>query len=88
MVKNGGWVTVIGLWGHDFKVNLDRVPYNNLTVRGSWGWAGMEVADQAVRMAMGWHSWERALQIMAHGQGPVGADRDAQHHDGRVARGV
>jgi threonine dehydrogenase-like Zn-dependent dehydrogenase len=69
MVKNGGWVTVIGLWGHDLRqVNLDRVPYNNLTVRGSWGWAGMEVADQAVRMAMGWHSWERALQIMAMGR--------------------
>jgi len=68
MVKNGGWITVIGLWGHDLRqVNLDRVPYNNLTVRGSWGWAGMEVADQAVRMAMGWHSWERALQIMAMG---------------------
>jgi len=28
----------------------------------------MEVADQAVRMAMGWHSWERALQIMAMGK--------------------
>jgi L-iditol 2-dehydrogenase len=68
MVKNGGWITVIGLWGCDFQVNLDRVPYNNLTVRGSWGWAGMEVADQAVRMAMGWHSWERALQIMAIGK--------------------
>jgi L-iditol 2-dehydrogenase len=67
MVKNGGWVSVIGLWGHDLTVNLDRVPYNNLTLRGSWGWAGMEVADQAVRMAMGWHSWERALQIMAMG---------------------
>jgi threonine dehydrogenase-like Zn-dependent dehydrogenase len=67
MVKNGGWVTVIGLWGYEFNVNLDRVPYNNLTLRGSWGWAGMEVADQAVRMAMGWHSWERALQIMGMG---------------------
>jgi L-iditol 2-dehydrogenase len=68
MAVNGGWITVIGLWGHDLRqVNLDRVPYNNLTVRGSWGWAGMEVADQAVRMAAGWHSWERALQIMAMG---------------------
>ncbi|MFN2110640.1 MAG: zinc-binding dehydrogenase, partial [Anaerolineae bacterium] len=67
MVKNGGWITVIGLWGHDFSVNLDKVPYNNLTLRGSWGWGGMEVADQAVRMALGWHSWERALQIMAMG---------------------
>ena len=37
-------------------------------MRGSWGWAGMEVADQAVRMAMGWHSWERALQILAMGK--------------------
>jgi L-iditol 2-dehydrogenase len=68
MVKNGGWITIIGLWGHDITVNLDRVPYNNLTVRGSWGWAGMEYADQAVRMAAGWHSWERALQIMAMGK--------------------
>jgi threonine dehydrogenase-like Zn-dependent dehydrogenase len=69
MVRNGGWVTVIGLWGHDLRqVNLDRVPYNNLTVRGSWGWAGMETADQAVRMAAGWHSWERALKIMAMGK--------------------
>ena len=67
MVKNGGWVTVIGLWGHDFNVNLDKIPYNNLTVRGSWGWGGMEVADQSVRMALGWYSWERALQIMAMG---------------------
>jgi L-iditol 2-dehydrogenase len=68
MVKNGGWITIIGLWGYDFQVNLDKIPYNNLTVRGSWGWAGMEWADQAVRMAMGWHSWERALQIMAMGK--------------------
>lgn len=68
MVRNGGWITVIGLWGHDFNVNLDRVPYNNLTVRGSWGWAGMEWADQAVRMAAGWHSWERALKIVAMGK--------------------
>lgn len=68
MVKNGGWITIIGLWGHDIKVNLDRIPYNNLTVRGSWGWDGMEYADQAVRMAAGWHSWERALQIMAMGK--------------------
>ena len=68
MVKNGGWVTIIGLWGYDFQVNLDKVPYNNLTLRGSWGWAGMEYADQAVRMATGWHSWERALKIMAMGK--------------------
>ena len=68
MVRNGGWITIIGLWGLDFRVNLDNVPYNNLTVRGSWGWAGMEYADQAVRMAAGWHSWERALKIMAMGK--------------------
>jgi len=68
MVRNGGWITIIGLWGFDFKVNLDRIPYNNITVRGSWGWAGMEYEDQAVRMAAGWHSWERALKIMAMGK--------------------
>jgi L-iditol 2-dehydrogenase len=68
MVRNGGWITIIGLWGYDFRVNLDKIPYNNLTVRGSWGWAGMEYADQAVRMATGWHSWERALKIMAMGK--------------------
>ena len=68
MVRNGGWITVIGLWGYDLEVNLDRIPYNNITVRGSWGWAGMEYADQAVRMATGWHSWERALRIMAMGK--------------------
>jgi L-iditol 2-dehydrogenase len=68
MVRNGGWITVIGLWGFSQQVNLDMVPYRNLTVRGSWGWAGMEYADQAVRMATGWHSWERALQIMAMGK--------------------
>jgi L-iditol 2-dehydrogenase len=68
MVCNGGWITVIGLWGFSHEVNLDMVPYRNLTVRGSWGWAGMEYADQAVRMATGWHSWERALQIMAMGK--------------------
>jgi len=68
MVRNGGWITVIGLWGVPFSVNLDKVPYNNLTVRGSWGWDGMEYADQAVRMATGWHSWERALRIMAMGK--------------------
>ena len=68
MVRNGGWITIIGLWGFDFAVNLDRIPYNNITVRGSWGWAGMEYEDQAVRMAAGWHSWERALQIMAMGK--------------------
>jgi threonine dehydrogenase-like Zn-dependent dehydrogenase len=44
---------------------MDKIPYNNLTVCGSWGWSGLEVTDQAVCMAMGWYSWERALQIMA-----------------------
>jgi len=68
MVRNGGWITIIGLWGHDVQVNLDRVPYHNLTVRGSWGWDGMEYADQAIRMRAGWYSWERALKIMAMGQ--------------------
>jgi L-iditol 2-dehydrogenase len=68
MVCNGGWITVVGLWGHDIKANLDNIPYNNLTVRGTWGWGGMEVEDQMVRMAMGWHSWERALQILAMGK--------------------
>ena len=28
----------------------------------------MEVDDQLVRMAMGWHSWERALKILAMGK--------------------
>jgi L-iditol 2-dehydrogenase len=68
MARNGGWVTIIGVWGHELKVNLDSIPYNNLTVRGGWGWGGMEYADQAVRMAVGWHSWERALDIMALGK--------------------
>ena len=49
-------------------MNLDRIPYSNLTVRGGWGWGGMEYADQAVRMSVGWHSWERALEIMALGK--------------------
>jgi L-iditol 2-dehydrogenase len=68
MVKNGGWITVIGVWGHELRVNLDNVPYNNLTIRGGWGWAGMEIPDQAVRMSMGWHSWERALTILSLGK--------------------
>ena len=68
MVKNGGWVTIIGVWGHELKVNLDNIPYNNITVRGGWGWGGMEYNDQAVRMATGWHSWERALTIMSLGK--------------------
>jgi L-iditol 2-dehydrogenase len=68
MVKTGGWITVVGLWGHDIHCNIDNIPYNNLTVRGTWGWGGMEIEDQAVRMAEGWHSWERALQILAMGK--------------------
>lgn len=56
------------MWGHELKVNLDNIPYNNLTIRGGWGWGGMEVADQAVRMAMGWYSWERSLTIMSLGK--------------------
>lgn len=68
MVRIGGWVTVVGLWGRDFKTNLDMIPYHCLTVRGGWGWAGMEYDDQMVRQAMGWYSWERALQIMAMGK--------------------
>jgi L-iditol 2-dehydrogenase len=68
MVKEGGWVTVIGVGGHALKVNLDAIPYSNLTVRGGWGWGGMEIPDQAVRMAVGWHSWERALTILGLGK--------------------
>jgi L-iditol 2-dehydrogenase len=68
MVRNGGWITIVGLWGYDLRANLDNIPYRNLTVRGSWGWDGMEYEDQAVRMAAGWHSWERALRIMAMGK--------------------
>ena len=68
MVRIGGWITIVGLWGDDFKTNLDMIPYHCLTVRGGWGWAGMEYDDQMVRQAMGWHSWERALQIMAMGK--------------------
>ena len=67
MVKTGGWITIIGLWGHDIKVNIDKIPYNNLTVRGGWGWGGMESGDQAIRMPAGFHSWERALEIMGMG---------------------
>jgi threonine dehydrogenase-like Zn-dependent dehydrogenase len=28
----------------------------------------MEIPDQAVRMSMGWHSWERALTILSLGK--------------------
>ncbi len=65
MAKIGGWITIIGLWGSDIKVNLDKIPYHNLTVRGGWGWAGMESGDQTIRMPAGFHSWERALEIVA-----------------------
>ena len=36
MVRIGEWITILGLWGHSIKVNMDNIPYNNLTVRGSW----------------------------------------------------
>ena len=68
MSKIGGWITVVGLWGHDIRANLDMIPYHNLTVRGAWGWAGMESDSQAVRMASGFESWEKALQILALGK--------------------
>jgi L-iditol 2-dehydrogenase len=65
MSRMGGWITVVGLWGRPIKVNLDLIPYNSLTVRGGWGWAGMESDSQEVRMASGFESWERALKILA-----------------------
>lgn len=65
MAKIGGWITVVGLWGHDIKVNLDKIPYNSLTVRGGWGWAGMESSSQVVRMAAGFESWEIGLKILS-----------------------
>lgn len=68
MARMGGWITIVGLWGHDFKANLDMIPYHSLTVRGGWGWAGMESESQAVRMAAGFESWEKALQILALGK--------------------
>ena len=27
MVKSGGWITIVGLWGHDIRVNIDNIPY-------------------------------------------------------------
>jgi len=33
---------------------------------------GMEFADQAVRMAVGWYSWERALTILSLGKVRMG----------------
>ena len=68
MVRMGGWVTVVGLWGRPINVNLDMVPYRCLTLRGSWGWAGMESGDQAVKVASGFESWETALRVMALGK--------------------
>lgn len=65
MARFGGWITIVGLWGHEIKVNLDMISYHNLTVRGGWGWAGMESDSQAVRMAAGFESWERSLKILA-----------------------
>lgn len=64
----GGWITVVGLWGHSINVNIDMISYHSLTVRGGWGWAGMESDSQAVRMASGFESWEKALQIIALGK--------------------
>lgn len=68
MARMGAWITIVGLWGHDIKTNLDMIPYHNLTVRGGWGWAGMESESQAVRMASGFESWEKALKILALGK--------------------
>jgi threonine dehydrogenase-like Zn-dependent dehydrogenase len=68
MARMGGWISIVGLWGHNIRTNLDLVPYHNLTVRGGWGWAGMESESQAVRMAAGFESWEKAIQILALGR--------------------
>ena len=68
MARMGAWITVVGLWGHSIKANLDMIPYHSLTVRGGWGWSGMESDSQAVRMAAGFESWEKALQILALGK--------------------
>jgi len=68
MARMGAWITVVGLWGHTIKANLDMIPYHSLTLRGGWGWAGMESESQAVRMAAGFESWEKALQILALGK--------------------
>lgn len=65
MARMGGWITVVGLWGRPIKVDLDMISYHSLTVRGGWGWAGMESDSQAVRMAAGFESWERAIRILA-----------------------
>ena len=65
MARMGGWITVVGLWGRDIKVNLDLISYHSLTVRGGWGWAGMESDSQALRMVAGFESWEIALQVLA-----------------------
>ena len=65
MVRIGGWITILGLWGHTIKVNIDNIPYNNLTVRGSWGWAGMESGLAEIRTWAGSQSWTHALKILA-----------------------
>ena len=64
MVRIGGWITILGLWGHSIKVNIDNIPYNNLTVRGSWGWAGMESGVGEIRTWAGSQSWTRAMKIL------------------------
>ena len=68
MARMGGWITVVGLWGRPVKVDIDMISYHSLTVRGGWGWAGMESESQAVRMAAGFESWERALEILGLGK--------------------
>ncbi len=68
MTKIGGWITILGLWGKDVKVNIDNLPYNCLSIRGSWGWEGMESGVQVVKTWAGAQSWERALQILALGK--------------------
>jgi L-iditol 2-dehydrogenase len=64
MARMGGWITVVGLWGHPIKVDLDMISYHSLTVRGGWGWGGMESDSQAVRIASGFESWEKSIEIL------------------------
>lgn len=68
MIKTGGWITILGLWGRKITANIDNIPYNNLTVRGSWGWAGMESGKAEIRSRAGSQSWERAMRILALGE--------------------
>ena len=86
MVKNGGWITVIGLWGHDFT--------------GQPGQGPLQQSDRARQLGLGWDGGRRSggthgrwlafvgagAEDHGDGQDPVGADRDPQHHDGGVAR--